>query len=70
VPVFAGNGFRCPKTGLAEDAGAASGSVTDIYLPRWFAGNLPALHVPLLILIVGLHAKNCRRADRSVRSAQ
>jgi deazaflavin-dependent oxidoreductase (nitroreductase family) len=56
--VFAGNGFRCPLTGLAEDAGAASGSVTDIYLPRWFARNLPALHVPLLVLILWLHGRN------------
>jgi hypothetical protein len=44
--VFAANGFQCPLTRLAEDAGAASGSVTDTYLPAWFARNLPAIHVP------------------------
>ncbi|WP_200896321.1 hypothetical protein [Pseudarthrobacter chlorophenolicus] len=59
--VFAGNGFRCPLTGLAERYGAGSGSVTDIYLPRWFARNLPAIHVPLLVLMVCLHARNLRR---------
>jgi hypothetical protein len=53
--VFAANGFRCPLTDLAERAGAASGSVTDIYLPRWFARNLPVIHVPLLVVIAGLH---------------
>jgi hypothetical protein len=58
--VFAGNGFRCPLTGLAEAAGASSGSVTDIYLPRWFARNLPAIHVPLLVLIVWLHGRILR----------
>jgi hypothetical protein len=68
--VFAGNGFRCPLTGLAEAAGAASGSVTDIYLPRWFARNLPALHAPLLVLILWLHGRNRRRArDRMLRAA-
>lgn len=59
--VFAGNGFRCPLTGLAESAGAASGSVTDVYLPRWFARNLPAIHLPLLALIGWLHLRTPRR---------
>jgi len=49
VLVFAGNGFRCPLTGLAERFGAQSGSVTDIYLPKWFAHNMPAIHAPLLV---------------------
>ena len=55
--VFAADGFRCPLTGLAEAAGAPSGSVTDIYLPRWFARNLPAIHLPLLALIGWLHLR-------------
>ena len=38
--------------------GAASGSVTDIFLPRWFAHNLPAIHVPLIVLAMGLHLRN------------
>ncbi|MFC8522495.1 MULTISPECIES: hypothetical protein [Micrococcaceae] len=58
--VFAGNGFRCPLTGIAERYGAERGSVTDIYLPRWFAHNLPAIHLPLLVLMVYLHARNLR----------
>lgn len=32
----------------AEYLGAGRGSVTDIYLPAWFARNPPAIHVPLL----------------------
>ena len=59
--VFAADGFRCPLTALAERAGAPSGSVTDIYLPTWFARNLPAIHLPLLVLIVGLHGRTLRR---------
>jgi hypothetical protein len=53
--IFAANGFRCPLTDLAERLGAEKGSVTDIYLPRWFARNLPAVHAPLLLLAVYLH---------------
>ena len=57
---FAGNGFRCPLTKVAERLGAEQGSVTDIYLPRWLAHNLPAIHVPLIALAGYLHARNLR----------
>jgi hypothetical protein len=60
--VFAGNGFHCPLTDIAEDLGAGKASVTDIYLPRRFAHNLPAIHVPLILLAAFLHGKNIRRA--------
>jgi hypothetical protein len=60
--VFAANGFRCPLTEVAESFGADHGSVTDIFLPRWFARNLPAIHVPLLVLAVVLHVRNLRHA--------
>ena len=62
--VFAANGFRCPLTDLAESQGAARGSVTDIYLPAWFARNLPAIHVPIILLAVVLHLRNRRAAGR------
>jgi hypothetical protein len=58
--IFAGNGFRCPLTQAAERLGAERGSVTDLYLPRWFARNLPAIHVPLIGLAGFLHARNLR----------
>jgi len=63
--VFAANGFRCPLTEVAESFGAEHGSVTDIFLPRWFARNLPVIHVPLLVLAVALHVRNVRH-DRAV----
>lgn len=59
---FTGNGFRCPLTGLAERYGAQSGSATDIYLPKWFAHNTPAIDAPLLVLTTYLHARNLRRS--------
>jgi hypothetical protein len=62
--IFAANGFRCPLTNYAEQLGAKRGSVTDIFLPRWFAHNLPAIHVPLLLLAAFLHLRNLR-IDRS-----
>lgn len=61
--IFAGNGFRCPLTAVAERLGAERGSVTDIYLPRWFARNLPAIHVPLIVLAGLLHVRNLRARD-------
>jgi hypothetical protein len=60
--VFAANRFRCPLTDVAEHLGADHGSVTDIYLPRWFARHLPAIHVPLLLVAAYLHRENIRRS--------
>ncbi len=67
--IFAANGFRCPLTKLAVKFGAAHGGVTDIFLPRWFAHNLPAIHVPLLVLAIGLHLRNIRSRP-TVRAAE
>ena len=39
---------------------AERGSVTGIYLPRWFARNLPAIHVLLIGLAGFLHVRNLR----------
>ncbi|MBG6191593.1 hypothetical protein IWX64_002558 [Arthrobacter sp. CAN_A212] len=65
ILVFVGNGFRCPLTPLAQRLGDPTGSVTDIYLPRWFAHNLPALHVPLIALAVWAHLRNVRSPQRN-----
>ncbi len=58
--IFAANGFRCPLTRLATRFGAERGGVTDIFLPKWIAHNLPAIHAPLLALAVVLHLRNIR----------
>jgi hypothetical protein len=34
------SGWTCPLTILAERHGAVRGSVTDIFLPTWFAGRI------------------------------
>lgn len=58
--LFLGNGARCPLTDVAESLGAGSGSVTDLYLPKWLARSLPAIHVPLVALVLFLHGRNIR----------
>jgi hypothetical protein len=59
--IFLGNRCRCPLTGLAENLGAAGGSVTDIYLPGFLASHLVLIHVPLLALALCLHVRNFLR---------
>jgi hypothetical protein len=67
--IFATNGFRCPLTQLATSLGAESGSVTDIYLPAWFARHLPAIHVPLIVLTACLHGRNlCQQKKRRLEA--
>ena len=63
--IFLGNRCRCPLTGLAEHLGAASGSVTDIYLPAFLASHLVLIHVPLLALALCLHVRNFLRRSRA-----
>ena len=41
--IFVGFGWRCPLTIHAEQLGAKSGSVADIFLPTWFAKRLPVI---------------------------
>jgi hypothetical protein len=51
------NDGRCPLATLAEQLGAESGTVSDIFLPAWFAPHVvPVCTIPFLIgvgLIVG-----------------
>ncbi len=58
--IFLANECRCPLTQVAERLGAERGSVSDIYLPRWFAHSLPGLHVPVIVLAAYLHVRNLR----------
>jgi len=62
--IFTANRFRCPRTQLAENLGATDGSVTGIWLPRWLARNLPAIHVPLLAAATYLNGRNLRQRQR------
>lgn len=60
--VFSMNNGRCPLTDLTEKLGSDHGSVSDIFLPAWFAERIPILFSPLFA--VGLTAIGVRRARR------
>ena len=48
--VLVASGWTCPLTILAERQGALRGSVTDIFLPRWFADRI----FPICVALYGI----------------
>lgn len=56
--VFASNNQVCPLTPLVEELGAASGSVTDIFLPDAVSRRIPLFSGG--VLIAGLALQACR----------
>jgi len=62
--IYAGNGFVCPLTPLAERCGARRGSVTDIFLPDWFARNLTWISSSILAVGFGPNLRAMRRGAR------
>jgi hypothetical protein len=50
--LYVSNNQVCPLTPLAEELGARSGTVTDIFLPGWFSRRVPV--VSGTVLVVGL----------------
>jgi hypothetical protein len=65
--IFAANGSHCSLAQLADSLGAEGSSVTDIYLPGWFAHNLPAIHAPLIVLAAFLHGRNLRQQRKHMQ---
>lgn len=60
-------GGTCPLRLLAEELGEESGSVTDIFLPRWLASRIFVIFTPLAILgmtIIVLRTLLTRRNQR------
>jgi hypothetical protein len=53
--VYASNNQVCPLTPLAEDLGAADGSVTDIFLPRVVSSRIPLVGGSAVVLGLGLN---------------
>jgi len=56
-------GWRCPLTVYAENRGAASGQVTDIFLPEWLADRVFIIYgalfaVALVILVIRILQPN------------
>ena len=65
--IYISNNQVCPLTPLAEELGAARGSVVDIFLPAWAASRIPIVagSAALLALILNLRALRARPASRS-----
>ena len=59
--VWLANDRICPLTPLAERYGAASGSVSDIWLPDPVARTIPQWSTALLVLAAVLHLRAARR---------
>jgi len=62
--VFASNNLVCPLTPLAEELGAESGSITDIYLPGWVSERVPLVGGSTLLLGLALHGIALWRRSR------
>jgi hypothetical protein len=67
--VYAGNGFTCPLTPVAVSLGDQTGSVSDIFLPDWFAARLPIISSSVLVAGLVLNARVMRR-DRRAAAAR
>lgn len=64
--VYASNNLVCPLTSLAEELGATSGSVTDIFLPDWLSRRIPLFSGSVLILglVLNLRARGAAPSAR------
>jgi hypothetical protein len=62
--VFASNNLVCPLTPLAEELGASSGSVTDIYLPDSVSRRIPLMSGTVLVLGLILNGRAVLRERR------
>ncbi len=68
--VFIANDAVCPLTPMAERLGAASGSVSDIWLPDVVARTIPYWSIPLVAAAVVLHVRGAWRARRVRRKVR
>lgn len=67
--IYASNNGVCPLTPLAEELGASSGTVTDIFLPDWFSRRIPLFSGTLLVvgLVLNLRASRLRATGVTLR---
>ena len=63
--VYASNNQVCPLTPLAEELGAARGSVVDIFMPAWAARQIPIVagSAALVALILKVRALRASWAE-------
>jgi hypothetical protein len=68
--VYVSNNQVCPLTPLAEELGAKSGSVVDIFLPAAVARRIPIISGAALILGIALNLRSVRCAPWMLTVAQ
>jgi hypothetical protein len=69
--VFTINRFQCPLRAVAEELGAESGQVTDIFLPRRFADRIPYIFTPPLVIgLLGLFWRRLPRVNPTINLRQ
>jgi hypothetical protein len=62
---YTSNNQVCPLTPLAEELGATSGTVTDLYLPKAVSDRVPLIGGSALIIGAALHALALRERRRA-----
>ena len=55
--IYVSNNQVCPLTPLAEELGAAQGSVVDIFLPAWAARRIPLVAGTAALLALALNVR-------------
>jgi hypothetical protein len=55
--IYLSNNQVCPLTPLAEEFGAESGAVVDMFIPSWAARNIPLIGTAALVLGLVLNAR-------------
>ena len=68
--VYVSNNQVCPLTPLAEQLGATSGSVTDIYLPAWISERIPLFGGSVLLVGFVAHVVTLATSTGRSRSAR
>ena len=66
--VYAANGFTCPLTPIAQSLGDERGSVSDIFLPAWFARHLPVIASTILVAGIALNVRALARARAAMKA--
>lgn len=59
--VYVSNNQVCPLTPLAEEFGAESGSVVDMFLPPWISERIPPISGSVLLVGLGANLLAFRR---------
>jgi hypothetical protein len=68
--VYVSNNQVCPLTPLAEELGAKSGSVVDIFLPDAVARRIPVISSAALLLGGALNLRSLARTRRATASTR